>query len=1546
VTPRPSNPRKPEKLLSLPLVKPDDPRVTRQTVPMYVSPKGIDRFNVSSRLDAEAAFKIRNLMFDQGNLVSRLGTDLMGGNAASTVMQVVDLVRKGQKKVTIRFCLRHLEIFEYGFGAWRSFPIPLTGSERDFFAWTGWADKLLFSNGVDGLWEFDFRTMEAKVVPGAPSAKHLTTFGNRVIASYTVENAEDFPLRVRWTAKNDYTKWAEPTDDNPVPAADAGGHEDNYGAPEGITDEVMGVFPYSDEQAWMVRSRSVWQMSVSGNALAPFRFSRILAHIGTPFRHSIVSVPAGIVFASRDDIHLITNSGHQLIGTQIVDDVAEEVETFKDSYAAYDVGRQEYRIAVDSFVWRYRFMEKGWTADQYPFNIRSLGRQIQGVAGIPIDNLPGVIDSLSAAFPPGAINDLVYDRSFDDAMMFVPESTELTVRENDEPRDTLLTGEETDSEILLETGVLNLDALKAIELHGVHGEYESLMEQQLIFELSFDDGLTWQPYSLKDIEETFGSEMFFCKQERVSRKLRLRVRAITLGKLRLLGLAPELVMVERSMASRQPKPATIEILPNVLSLIVGGTQQLSVRVLGAGGQLITGLKVTLISTNSNIATVSSTGLVRALSPGTFAIVASVRNVQVTIQGTSVAAAPAPVASITVTPSISQGVAGSTQQFTATLRDVNGNILLGRTVVWSSSTPGFATVNTSGLVSLVSAGVTVISATSEGVTGASTLTVTASPAVVVMVDVTPSSFSGEVGTTVQLVATPKDGSGNALVGKVITWGTDAPGVATVNSTGLVTLVGVGSVTITATCETIPGISAGTVVAATIPVASVTVTPTSFSKAPGQTQALTVVTRDIDGNVLVGRVITYSTSNASVATVDSMGVVTAVAAGSATITATSEGKSGTSLATVTVVPVASVSVSPNPFTVIVGQTVQLTATARDASNNILTGRTVTWGSSDVTKATVSTTGIVTAIATGSVTITATVETKQGTASGTLSAAGAYSPLNAPASVIYNPAPNPTGSPAELPRVFIDSNAPTVFASTVTLTEQGSREQNTSKLQQYIDEAAARSGYSRININSNIEVNNPIIRKHAFTGSKTLIQWGSIPLVSLDTRVTTGDMASAPIFWAPFGGATALQFDRSANGTYFRGIKFKAALGVTIYDLVYVSPREGAAQIDYDTDINNIPEDIHFNQCLFEGNDAGDGNNTGNVRNGLALNARRGSLTNSYVHQITWNGNESKGVLFYNTPGPVKIVNNFIEASSINLLIGGDVAHYGLVNGRPNDIEIRRNKLSRRLQWARDAVEWDGLSGRVVKNVFETKNVVRCLFEGNICENNWADAQSGHAIVIKSGVGLFVDVGAAGNGSEDVTIRHNIVRNSTRCWDFLALSDEVDAIPAKRLVCYNNLAYNLGAFAGQSDGLEWLFAQAYDDLYVDHNTTILNTAPIYTMQLAYPNLSTPSKRFVYKNNLTEMAYVFGDGGFVGTAAINRWAAAGWLWNWNVLVIPDNSLWAQHPQLQNQYLTNRTGIGFVDIPGDDYHLAGGSPYKGDAEGGSDPGADIDTVLLATNGV
>jgi len=233
----------------------------------------------------------------------------------------------------------------------------------------------------------------------------------------------------------------------------------------------------------------------------------------------------------------------------------------------------------------------------------------------------------------------------------------------------------------------------------------------------------------------------------------------------------------------------------------------------------------------------------------------------------------------------------------------------------------------------------------------------------------------IGATAPLTATTKSLGGSVLLNRTIAYASANAGVATVDAQGVVTGVAAGSTQITATSEGKSG-SVTLTVSAT-PVASVTVTPTSATVNQGATRSLIGAGFDAGSAPLPGRVFAWTSANPAVATVTSLGLVTGIAAGSVTVTGTSEGKSATSTITVIVPPVATVTITPNPVTLGLGDSLQLTATLKDASGDTLSGRTVTWQTSNSLVATVSTTGRIRAVAAGDATITATSEGKNGTA-----------------------------------------------------------------------------------------------------------------------------------------------------------------------------------------------------------------------------------------------------------------------------------------------------------------------------------------------------------------------------------------------------------------------------------------------------------------------------------------------------------------------------------------------------------------------------------------
>jgi len=429
--------------------------------------------------------------------------------------------------------------------------------------------------------------------------------------------------------------------------------------------------------------------------------------------------------------------------------------------------------------------------------------------------------------------------------------------------------------------------------------------------------------------------------------------------------------------------AAVVVAPATANVIVDSTIQLVAIPVDSAGTALGGRAVTWTSGAASVATVDGSGLVMGRAAGFAAITATCEGKSGSAAVTVAAAAPAPVASVSVSPASASVSVGQTVQLAATPKDANGNRLTGRTVTWSSGNSGVATVSASGIVTGVSPGAATITAASEGKSGTAAVTVSSVP--VASVAVSPTSASVSVGQTVQLAATPKDANGNPLTGRTVTWSSGNTAVATVSASGLVTGVSAGAATITAASEGQSGSAAITVTS--VPVASVAVSPASASVQTGQAVQLTATPKDANGNPLSGRTIVWMSSNTAAATVNTSGRVTGVAAGSATITATSEGKSGTAAITVTAppapAPVATVAVSPASASVAAGQAVQLSAVTKDSAGTVLTGRTVTWASSNSGIASVSGSGFVTGVTVGAATITATSEGKSGTAAITVTA-----------------------------------------------------------------------------------------------------------------------------------------------------------------------------------------------------------------------------------------------------------------------------------------------------------------------------------------------------------------------------------------------------------------------------------------------------------------------------------------------------------------------------------------------------------------------------------
>lgn len=413
------------------------------------------------------------------------------------------------------------------------------------------------------------------------------------------------------------------------------------------------------------------------------------------------------------------------------------------------------------------------------------------------------------------------------------------------------------------------------------------------------------------------------------------------------------------------------------SLVVylpGAEARLTATTRDSAGTTLPDRPVTFRSADQSIAQVSPSGVVMAVAVGRTIVIARAEGAE---DSTRVIVRTAPVAHVRVAPdSVELLAPGGERALGAVTLDVAGTVLVGRSVAWRSTAPAVATVSDGGIVRAVSLGEALVVATSEGRSDTTSVRVT--PLLTGQVIVTPEAARLFMpGGTATFTASVRDSANNVLTGRPLTWRSTDPSIATVSASGVVTAQALGVARIIATADNRADTAFADV--QMVPVARVVLSETlARLYIPGGSRAFTATLRDSANNILTGRVVSWRTTDATAATVSAAGVVTAVSVGTSRIIATVDTRADTADVEVQLVPIASLVVSQSSIRLsLPGGTQALTATLRDSANVILTGRSVTWRSTDASIASVSPSGVVAATGIGTARIIATADSRADTA-----------------------------------------------------------------------------------------------------------------------------------------------------------------------------------------------------------------------------------------------------------------------------------------------------------------------------------------------------------------------------------------------------------------------------------------------------------------------------------------------------------------------------------------------------------------------------------------
>lgn len=451
----------------------------------------------------------------------------------------------------------------------------------------------------------------------------------------------------------------------------------------------------------------------------------------------------------------------------------------------------------------------------------------------------------------------------------------------------------------------------------------------------------------------------------------------------------------------------------------------------------------------------------------------------------------------------------------------------------------------------------------------------------------------------------------------------------------------------------------------------------------------------------------------------------------------------------------------------------------------------------------------------------------------------------------------------------------------------------------------------------------------------------LPAAGTRVAPADATNMPKIIAPGNGSAAIVTATAAAFYRFVGIEFTS---------VHAPGDQGAPGLvalgGAQTTYSDAPHDIIVDRCYLHGNDGDE-----NLR-GLIFNGARLSAVDSYLSNFKSITSDSQAIWGANGAGPFKIVDNYLEAATENIMFGGGVAPTpGLI---PSDVEIRLNTFDKRLSWNPTDPSYGGVT-YVVKDLLELKSTQRMLIEANTFTHHWAGGQAGHAFQIRPGTDNAWDV------VQDITIRHNLINHVTAGFSVSVHPVMGSPVPVGgRFWITNNLVIDIGAYAagGGNVGQAFGFGGNGPDVTLTHNTFINLQNPLPaagtfdTFSGADANGSTGGygymTNFVQEDNIDEVggSYVlYGSGCGFATTALNCVAPgpSSTFLN-NVLVGPwptAQGITVASMPVNNFYPADVPSVGFVDYANSiaDYHnaaLTSGSAYHQAASDGKDCGCVI----------
>lgn len=402
----------------------------------------------------------------------------------------------------------------------------------------------------------------------------------------------------------------------------------------------------------------------------------------------------------------------------------------------------------------------------------------------------------------------------------------------------------------------------------------------------------------------------------------------------------------------------------------------------------------------------------------------------------------------------------------------------------------------------------------------------------------------------------------------------------------------------------------------------------------------------------------------------------------------------------------------------------------------------------------------------------------------------------------------------------------------------------------------------------------------------------------------------------GQPAIRTEQGAHHYKFIGIEIAPAANA---DYTFNLIDLGSA--DYNS-YSQFPHHLVFDRCYVH--------STGlnKARRGFALNSAETSVLNCHISGFAGAGDETQAISGWNGPGPLHIINNYLEGAGEVLLIGG--ADPSIPNLVPSDIEIRRNYFYKRAEWMGNAT---------VKGTLELKNAKRVVIDGNVIET--ALRVTALVITVRNQNGK-----APWSTIEDVEITNNVIRHASAGVNLLGSDNEHSSQEVKRIRIANNLFEDI---VNPNDNAFFVQINGATSVTVENNTV----QQIGNVISAY---GAPTKEFTFRNNIVQhnaygiVCQIDGPSCTDGTSCncFPGGLITGNLISDSANVSANEAIEKKYPA-GNFFVKSFDEIGFVDYRNGRWQLSDKSKYR--RSNARDPGVNISAleasgVTLAKEGL